>query len=269
MVREAERLGVRAVAITDHDVLDGIEAARAESVRVNVEVVAGIEMTASWQGGRSVHILGYFLDPGNAALRAALATARSRMGCHVQRVLAEIRAEGGELAPADLEQYRHRYAGGASLVLGMLQRGVLRKATPGTGMRLLRLAAAEPRAYDVPRAIGLIHGAGGVASLAHPSKVRRGQPLLAAADLRPFVEAGLDAIEAWQWIPGGWGGDHYRAVARELGLLVSGGSDDHGKRTADGRMRLGSQQVPMEVLEALRARAVSRAPRRPRSDTAR
>jgi hypothetical protein len=182
------------------------------------------------------------------------------MARHVDRVLEEIRRVGGQLARADLDRYRHRYAGGAALVLGMLEGGVLRGAAPGTGMGLLRMAAAEPRAYTVREAVGLIHAAGGVASLAHPSKLRRGEPLLSAEALHPLVAQGFDAIEAWQWIPGGWGSDHYQAVADELGVLVTGGSDDHGKRTSSGAMRLGTQSVSETVLDALRERA-----RRPRS----
>src|SRR4029077_19579319 len=96
---------------------------------------------------------------------------------HVDAVLAEVRTAGGTLERADLDRYRHRYAGGAALVLGMLEQGVLRGAPPGTGMRLLRLAAAEPRAYTVAEAVELIHGAGGVASLAHPARLHRAQPL--------------------------------------------------------------------------------------------
>jgi len=219
--------------------------------------VPGIEMTAQWQGPRAVHVLGYFIDPGEARLREALARAERQMERHVDAVLDEIRNAGGKLERTDLDRYRHRYAGGAALVLGMLERGVLRGAPPGTGMRLLRLAAAEPRAYTVADAIALIHGAGGVASLAHPAKVKRGQPLLSAADLAPMVDDGLDAIEAWQWIPGGWGSQHYLALAGELGVLVSGGSDDHGKRSTDGRLRLGAQPIPEAVLDLLRERARS------------
>jgi predicted metal-dependent phosphoesterase TrpH len=139
----------------------------------------------------------------------------------------------------------------------MLEQGVLRGAPAGTGMHLLRLAAAEPRAYTVAEAIELIHGAGGVASLAHPSRLERGHPLLTAGDLQPLVEQGFDAIEAWQWIPGSWGSEHYLQIAAELEVLVSGGSDDHGKRTSDGRMRLGAQPVPFSVLDALRKRAMA------------
>jgi predicted metal-dependent phosphoesterase TrpH len=253
-VAAAVERGLSAIAVTDHDVLSGLDEA-ISAAHSNLEVIRGIEMTASWQGPRAVHVLGYFVDAANTVLREALQRAQDEMARHVDAVLEEIRRVGGNLQRRDLDRYRHRYAGGAALVLGMLERGVLRGAPAGTGMHLLRLAAAEPRAYSVGEAVALIHAAGGVASLAHPSKLKRGEPLLSADDLAPLVAEGFDAIEAWQWIPGGWGSRHYLSVAQDLGVLVSGGSDDHGKRNAEGGMRLGSQPVPLEVLEALRERA--------------
>jgi predicted metal-dependent phosphoesterase TrpH len=256
-VRAAVDRGLTALAITDHDVVSGVAEAE-DAAPADLEIVPGIELTARWEGRRSVHVLGYFIDVTNAPLLAALDTARDLMTRHVDVVLDEIRKVGGALVRADLDRYRHRYAGGAALVLGMLEHGVLRGAPPGTGWRLLRMAAVEPRAYSVAQAVRLIHAAGGVASLAHPSKLRRGEPLLSAQDLQPLAANGFDAIEAWQWIPGGWGSDHYRAVAADLGLLVSGGSDDHGKRNAEGQMRLGAQRVGTDVLEALRQRSQAR-----------
>ena len=254
VVNAAAERGLVAIAITDHDVIWGIDEAAAVAPS-GLEIIPGIEMTASWHGPRAIHVLGYFVDPGNAALLAALSRAERSMERHVDGVLAAIRAVGGTLERQDLDRYRHRYAGGAALVLGMLEHGVLRGAPPGTGMHLLRLAAAEPRAYSVGEAVQLIHQAGGVASLAHPAKIKRSQPLLSAVELGPLIAAGFDAIEAWQWIPGSWGSRHYLGIARDLEILVSGGSDDHGKRAPDGSMRLGAQPVPTAVLDALRERA--------------
>src|SRR5438105_5763651 len=194
VVNAAAERGLRAIAITDHDVTCGVEEAAAVAPS-GLEIIPGIEMTASWHGPRAIHVLGYFVDPGNAALLAALSRAERSMERHVDGVLAAIRAVGGTLERQDLDRYRHRYAGGAALVLGMLEHGVLRGAPPGTGMRLLRLAAAEPRAYSVGEAVALIHQAGGVASLAHPAKIKRTQPLLSPADLQPLIAAGCDAIE--------------------------------------------------------------------------
>jgi predicted metal-dependent phosphoesterase TrpH len=258
VIAAAER-GLTAIAITDHDVLSGLDEARSAAPD-SLEIVPGIEMTAQWQGPRAVHVLGYFFDTHNAALQSALERGENLMATHVDAVLDEIRTVGGTLVRKDLDRYRHRYAGGAALVLGMLENGVLRGAPAGTGMRLLRMAAAEPRAYTVHEAVDLIHKAGGVASLAHPAKLKRTQPLLSRSDLAELMAAGFDAIEAWQWIPGGWGSQHYLRLASEFGVLVSGGSDDHGKRAPDGSMRLGAQPVPVEVLEALRERALALRP---------
>lgn len=246
--------------------LSGIAVAQA-AAPPSLEIVPGIEMTARWEGPRAIHVLGYFVDANNGELNAALRRAEELMARHVDVVLEHIREAGGSLERTDLDRYRHRYAGGAALVLGMLEHGVLRGAPAGTGMRLLRLAAAEPRAYSVAEAVDLIHCAGGVASLAHPAKVKRGQPLLSAGDLEALIGQGFDALEAWQWIPGGWGSQHYLQVASDLGVLVSGGSDDHGRRAQDGSVRLGAQPIPTDVLELLRERA--QAIRRARSCTPR
>jgi predicted metal-dependent phosphoesterase TrpH len=133
------------VAITDHDVTSGLAEAT-QAAPTGLEIIPGIEMTAQWQGPKAVHVLGYFIDPSESRLRKALERAQKLMERHVDAVLLEIQKVGHSLERTDLDRYRHRYAGGAALVLGMLERGVLRGATPGTGMRLLRLAAAEPRA---------------------------------------------------------------------------------------------------------------------------
>lgn len=258
VVQEAVARGIRHLAITDHDVLTGLPEAGAAAEDTGVEIIPGIEMTTAGGDagtGIAVHVLGLFLDPADAALNRALLQARVLMGRHVDAVLAAIRATGASLELAHLDRYRHRYAGGAALVLAMIDRGVLRQAPPGTGMRLLRLAAREPRAYVLADAVSLIHGAGGVAVLAHPWKIKRRQPLLSAAELEPFAAASLDAIEAGEWPGNGRDSNHYQLVAAELGLLTSGGSDDHGKRDAAGATRLGRQSVPSGALEALRARA--------------
>jgi 3',5'-nucleoside bisphosphate phosphatase len=247
VVAEAAERGLAAVAVTDHDVTGGLAEASAAARERGIEILAGLELTADWDG-RTVHILGYGIDPADARLQAALERGRRAMGEHVERVLEAIRAAGETLTADDLGKYRARYAGGASLVLAMVERGVLRRVSNGGA--LLRLASDEPRAYTAAEAIELIHGAGGLASLAHPAKVRRDQPLLGAEDLAPLVGAGLDGLEVWQIVHRGAERAHYAAVADDLGLLPTGGSDCHGPRRALGP-RLGSQRVPYAVLERI------------------
>jgi len=101
--------------------------------------------------------------------------------------------------------------------------------------------------------IGLIHGAGGIASLAHPVKVRKDRPLLDAADLGPLVESGLDGIEVWQVVHAPRERAHYAALSDTLGLIPVGGSDCHGPERRGGP-RIGSQRVPYVAYEVLQER---------------
>ena len=247
VVEEAHAHRLAAISITDHDVLGALPVAEQVAAELGIDFLAGVELTADWDG-RTVHILGYGIDPENAALQAALDRGRELMGEHVTRVLAALEAAGEPIAAADLDKYRARYAGGASLVLAMVERGVLKRASNGAA--LLRLASREPRAYVAAEAIELIHGASGVAVLAHPAKVRRGQPLLSADELTPLAVAGLDGLEVWQIVHGENERRHYAQVAVALGLLVTGGSDCHGPRRGLGP-RVGSQRVPYSVFERL------------------
>ena len=266
VIDQAAQRDLKLVAITDHDVVSGLAEASEAARELGVELISGVELTADWDG-RSCHILGYGIDPAHPGLTGALERGEALMAGHVERVLAAIQADGFELEAADLDRYNTRYATGTSLVLGMLEAGVLRGSR--NGKKLLALASREPRAYTVAEAIELIHAAGGVAVLAHPARLRRDQRLLPAEELAPLVEAGLDGVEAWHVVHGGAEREHYRGVAEELGQLVTGGSDCHGPRSTG--VRIGSQRVPSEVGERLVEAISSRrdragvVPRRPPS----
>jgi predicted metal-dependent phosphoesterase TrpH len=250
VVEEAAKLGLAAIAITDHDVIGGLADAEQAAREHGIAFLPGVELTADWDG-RTVHVLGYGIDPANETLVAALERGRSLMAAHVEEVMAALERAGTPIDPEDLSRYRVRYASGAALVLAMVEQGILRKASNGGA--LLRLASREPRAYTAVEAIRVIHAAGGIAALAHPAKIVKDRPHQSADDLRPLVEAGLDAIEVWQIVHRAEERRHYHAVAEEIGLLVVGGSDCHGPRRTLGP-RLGSQRVPFAVYELLMQR---------------
>ena len=247
VVEEAAARDLAAIAITDHDVVGGLAEAQQAADEHGIELLTGVELTADWDG-RTVHVLGYGIDPADPTLTAALDRGRALMAAHVEEVLAALERAGTPLSVDDLARYRVRYASGAALVLAMVEQGILRKASNGGA--LLRLASREPRAYTAAEAIELIHAAGGLAALAHPAKIVRDRPHLAADELRPLVDAGLDAVEVWQIVHGEEERTHYRLVAQALRLLVVGGSDCHGPRKTYGP-RIGGQRVPYAVYQRL------------------
>jgi predicted metal-dependent phosphoesterase TrpH len=255
VIDQAAARGLRAVAVADHDVLGGLEEAASAAAERSIEFLPAIELTADWEG-RACHVLGYGIDPTSLALQRALESGQRQMAAHVATVLEAIRAAGFDLSDQDLARYNTRYPTGTSLVLAMLERGILRRAAGGR--RLLALAGQEPRAYSVEQAIALIHQAGGLAVLAHPARLRRQQPLLRAEDLAPLVDWHLDGLEVWHVLQRGEVRAHYSRLAEELGLLPTGGSDCHGPRSSG--VRIGSQAVPYRVFIGLRERLPPRPP---------
>ncbi len=199
VVEEAVAHGLAAIAVTDHDVVGGLAEADQAAREHGMAFLTGVELTADWDG-RTVHVLGYGIDPNSPVLTAALDRGRALMAAHVEKVLAALEQAGTPLTADDLSRYRVRYASGAALVLAMVEQGILRKASNGGA--LLRLASREPRAYTAIEAIDLIHAAGGIAALAHPAKIVRNQPRMPADLLQPLATAGLDAIEVWQIVHG-------------------------------------------------------------------
>jgi predicted metal-dependent phosphoesterase TrpH len=247
VVEEAAAQGLVAIAVTDHDVIGGLAEAEAAAAEHGIAFVPGVELTADW-AGKTIHILGYGIDPTHPTLTTALDRGRALMAAHVEVVLGALERAGTPLTAGDLSRYRVRYASGAALVLAMVEQGILR--TSKNGASLLKLASQEPRAYTAGEAIDLIHAAGGVAALAHPVKIYRARPHLSAQDVAPLVEAGLDGIEVWQIVQRREERQHYLSVAQALGLLVVGGSDCHGPRSKSGPS-IGSQRVPFEVYEGV------------------
>ncbi len=219
--------GLTTIAVTDHDTVAAFEDVTAEARAAGIRVVPGIEMT-SIDEGRDVHVLGYFFDPGSAALGTFLEGQRALRVWRVREIGARLGTLG---MPVDVEAVLQAAANrpGTSVGRPQLARALIKAGHVGSVQEAFEqwLATGQP-AY-VPRTgpspsavIGVIHDAGGIASFAHPGVTRR-DGLIA-----PMVDHGLDAIEVYH-------SDHtpederaYASMATRLGVLISGGSDFHG-----------------------------------------
>ncbi|WP_225413018.1 PHP domain-containing protein [Stigmatella hybrida] len=247
----AAAAGVTVLAVTDHDTVAGLAAAKAAAATRGVELVPGIELSA-FVLGREAHILGHFLrpeDPGIARFADALRTEREQ---RMKQMVDKMRKLGFPVRMEDV----YALAEDAHLGRPHLARVLVEKGwcvdTKDAFDRFLgsgRPAWVDRYRLDGADAIQLIRAAGGTATLAHPgsSKMNRAEiALLAKAGL-----AGLEVLHA----------DHnpsvrekYVALAREFGLVVTAGSDFHGEKVAPGR-HLGMASMPAALFQQLRARA--------------
>jgi predicted metal-dependent phosphoesterase TrpH len=235
-------------SITDHDTTAGSEAAAPLAREAGLELVPGIEITAV-ADGRDVHILGYFIDPASSPLRDFLLAQRTDRLRRVQEIGERLAALG---APVDVSPIAADAARGRSVGRPQIADALMAAGHVGSRDEAFdRFLSAAGPAF-VPRrglrpegVIDLLHQAGGLASMAHPGVTRRDDLLPALA------AAGLDALEACH-------ADHdpatearYRALARELGMLVTGGSDFHGADAGHRVNAIGGVTLPREDFERL------------------
>jgi 3',5'-nucleoside bisphosphate phosphatase len=249
LVARARQAGVTVLSVTDHDTVAGCDAARASCAGALIEFVAGIEITAV-RDEVDIHILGYFIDPESAPLRALLVAQRQQRVERVRRMIERLRALGISL---DADAILQPAIANPNTAVGRpwIARALVSAGRVATTSEAFELWLARGRPAFVPRegpppaeVIARIHDAGGIASIAHPGLVGRD------AWIPELAAAGLDAIEAYHTNHDESATAHYRAMAERLNLAVSGGSDYHADES-HGALRPGSTSLPRAEFERL------------------
>ena len=255
----AVRIGLRALALTDHDTIEGIAAAQVAANTADIELVAGVELSA-YEGDREVHILGLHLGDLEEMRRSleVFRVARRQRAADIVRALNEL---GVRITFEDVIAV----AGDAAIGRPHVARAMVEN---GWAMDLRDafdryLGAGRPAYFDKRRigigeAIDLVHRCGGIAVVAHPG------PDGNLARIAALTALGLDGVEVIH--PSHSAEDRARllALTSHLGLVPSGGSDSHG--SVDGVRVVGAMKVPGEWIELQRVRVDSvRAGRMPRA----
>lgn len=252
IVAEALKHGLAAIALTDHDTVEGCAPAAAACVAAGIEFLVGVELTAE-QDGRELHILGYGMDATSPEFLQALAKFQNVRQQRIREMVARLNELGIALeaeavfalancrAPGRPHVARALVAAGGCASLDEAFERFLKKHRPAWVPKF-RISAAE--------AIELIHQAGGAAVLAHPALNR-------VDDLIPgFVAAGLDGIECFHTKHPPATRERYIGLANRLGALITGGSDCHGMNK--GKPLIGTVRLPYERFEQLKARVAQR-----------
>jgi hypothetical protein len=252
VVREAKRVGLAAIALTDHDTVDGIAAAAAAAADAGIRLVAGVELSAV-EEDTETHVLGLHLSD-TRAIESGLATLRDMRRSRAERIVARLNELGVRV---ELSAVLQQAAGGAigrpHVARAMIAEGWavdFRDAFDrylGNG----RPAFVAKDRLTMSDAIALIHRAGGLAILAHPAQSATRERIEALATL------GLDGVEVRHPSHSSEDVSRIAALVSHFSLVPSGGSDWHGAN--DGSRVLGTMRVPADWLtqqdERIRARA--------------
>lgn len=249
VVLAARDAGVSALALTDHDTIDGIPEAQEVARAAGIALISGVELSA-YDGAVEVHILGLHLDDLDTT-RSALGVFRIARRERAEGIVRLLNAAGVRITFEDvLAEAGDAAIGRPHVARALVQNGWamdLRDAFDrylGTG----RPAYLDKRRITIPEAITLVHQCGGIAVLAHPG------PDGTQARLQGLKAQGLDGVEVIH--PSHSAEDRARllALATHLDLVPSGGSDSHG--ASDGARIIGAMRVPAAWLDAQAERAL-------------
>lgn len=252
----ARAVGLTAMALTDHDCTDGVPRFLAACEREGVRGVGGVEISVDVKQG-SLHMLGYFMDLTNAPLCAALTQIRDGRRLRNTGILAALNRLGLTLTADEVAAYAGEdTVGRPHFAQAMLARGYIKTKEEAFDRYLGKgkPAYVERFRMDARDSIALIRGAGGVAVLAHPFTLDLG-PRALEREVGALRELGLGGIEVYYSEHNDAQVRQYERLARQFGLVATGGSDFHGE--VNPRVRLGigfgGLNVPDAVMEALDA----------------
>jgi predicted metal-dependent phosphoesterase TrpH len=256
----AHEAGCHAVALTDHDRVDGLAAASARAAQLGIELVRGVEISCEHSG--TMHLLVYFLPPGEGPLQDELVRLQEARDSR-NRLMADLLAGLG--LPVSYDEIQGE-AGGMGAGRPHIASILVRKGVVGSIQEAFDvwLAKGQPAYLDKERlapdvAVRLAVASGGVPVLAHPLSLGLG-PAETAAVVAELVGYGLAGVESLYGRYSVAERSAMVALAGQHGLVATGGSDHHGRYKPDLQVGIGrgDLNVPDSVLDDLRDRIPAR-----------
>jgi predicted metal-dependent phosphoesterase TrpH len=241
-----------AFSVTDHDTLAGYWAIRSLISDNDPELIPGLELSVTVDGG-DLHLLAYLFDPDNEPLKAALDRFRERRNHRARLIVQKLNEMNIDISFEQVQNVASEAVIGRPHIADTMVRSKAVGSYEEAFEKYIRNggpAYVAKRSFLPEEAISLVHRAGGVTVLAHPVIDNTARHVEMLAGL------GLDGIEIYHPVHRQNDIKRLKNLAERYRLLVSGGSDFHGRSTMYGMV--GSQNVPEELLDELKQRAVEK-----------
>ena len=229
---------VAALAVTDHDTVDGCERAALRSREKGIDFVPGVELSVAYDlpGSGHLHLLGLFIDYFNPSLVQTLARLKKARKQRAFKIVSRLNSMGLRITTDELfAVVKDGSPGRPHIVELMLQKGYIPNAMEGYTRYLAKgkPAYVPKEKLRLQEAIRLIHQAGGLAILAHPVSLRYASYARMGEEILKFKTMGLDGVEVFYPSHDYYFTKWLRDFVRKYFLAVSGGSDFHGLAKPD------------------------------------
>ena len=255
VMRSAAKAGLDVVALTDHDTTRGWGQAARAVAETGVTLVPGIEISCAYDG-ISIHLLGYFIDPLDAALLRELERARASRRTRAQRMVERLAPDTGLTWQQVQEQFGvETTIGRPHIADALVASGVVASRDEAFAAYLASGSKYHVSHYAPHPSVAtrLVRGAGGVPVMAHPFAAARGR-IVGPDVIEGMADAGLAGLEIYHRDHTDEAIGQGLQLAERLGLLVTGSSDYHGTGKQN---QLGENLTSPEVLEQLVEQATS------------
>lgn len=260
VVRLAVDRGLSALALTDHDTIDGVAEAAAQANQLGLDFLPGIEISAEFPHPGTLHLLGYGVDPQSQVLRDLTTTLLAGRDKRNPKIVARLNELGIRVTMQEWEDEARGNVLGRPHLAAILQRKGYVNSVKEAFNKYLGQGApayADKERLSPQRAIEMVLECGGIPVLAHPIQLRANNDAELERIVQELVDHGLAGIEV---IHSDHDADNVQkcdALAGRFGLLRTGGSDFHG---ANKQIELGianGRRVPREWFDALLAAAAT------------
>ncbi|NLB43475.1 MAG: adenylyl-sulfate kinase [Clostridiales bacterium] len=250
VVKDAKAAGFSAIAITDHDTLNGVQDAFRACAEVNMEVIPGIELSAL-DGEKEIHILGYCINPDNAKLTDLTARLEEHRSNRAIEMVLKLNDMGVDIS---IDRVKELAAGDVigrpHIARAMQEKGLIREIKEAFSSEYIgRGGKAYVERYELTpdAAIKIIIEAGGIPVLAHPGYLSDRTSIFEET-IQKYIGYGLQGIEVYYSCHTLSQINYYLDIAIKYDLLITGGSDSHGNKEPI----LGSVRLPYKYVRALK-----------------
>lgn len=245
LVKRALKTGLSCIALTDHDTLEGCAITRKLCSEAGIDFIAGVELTA-YALGEEVHILGFHVDLENESFLEKMKRFQEGRKERVVKMVSLLNREGVGVTVEEILNLAHCSAPGRMHIVRALLKGKYCKNHDEVFSRYIgegQVAWVPKLNLSISEAVELLHGAGGVALVAHPG-VQRDETSIC----RYAIENGIDGFECYHPHHSNSTTRRLVELCQEHRLLVSGGSDCHG---VEDRISMGSIRLPIQYVEQM------------------
>jgi predicted metal-dependent phosphoesterase TrpH len=261
LVEIAKQKGLAAIAVTDHDTFSAVEEAKAAGAELGVRVLSGVEISVEY-AGKTVHMLGYCFDAGADTLREKLgAILKGREERNIQ-IVKKLNDLGMDITYDEIaSEAGGKVVGRPHFAAVMIRKGHVKERQEAFDKYLAKGAAAymDRLRFGPEDSVAMIREAGGLAVLAHPKLVRFPEGEVVEDLVRSLTDVGLGGIECYYSLHTPEETQQYLGLAKKYNLVVTGGSDYHGRNKPTISMGTGegALQVPIACADELEAKAAA------------